>query len=77
MTAKTIELDVRTIAPREKHPSIFRTFESLSPGDSLVIVNDHDPRPLRYQFAAEHPNSFTWTYEEEGPEVWQVRIDRR
>ena len=74
--ANAIELDVRVIAPREKHPTIFRTFDSLGAGDTMVIVNDHDPRPLRYQLAAERPNTFTWTYEAEGPDVWRVRIDR-
>ncbi len=72
-----IELDVRVIPPRDKHPTIFRTFEALAIGESMVIINDHDPRPLRYQLAAEHPDRFAWTYEAEGPEVWRVRIDRR
>ncbi|MEO8624787.1 MAG: DUF2249 domain-containing protein [bacterium] len=77
MPDNVIELDVRVISPRDKHPSIFRAFDSLASGGSLVIVNDHDPRPLRYQFAAERPDAFTWTYEAEGPEVWRVRIDHR
>jgi uncharacterized protein (DUF2249 family) len=42
-----------------------------------VLVNDHDPKPLRYQLMAEHPDTFDWTYEAEGPEVWRVRIRRR
>lgn len=74
---QTIELDVRVIAPREKHPTIFSTFDNLVSGQSMVIINDHDPRPLRYQLSAERPEMFEWTYQEEGPEVWRVRIDRR
>ena len=77
MPANTVELDVRVIPPRDKHPTIFRTFENLAIGESMVIINDHDPRPLRYQLSAERPNQFAWTYEAEGPEVWRVRIDRR
>jgi len=77
MPTKTTELDVRVIPPREKHPTIFRTFDGLARGESMVIINDHDPRPLRYQLEAEHPSEFVWTYESEGPEVWRVRIDRR
>lgn len=76
-TNNAIELDVRVIPPRDKHPTIFRTFDALASGGSMVIINDHDPRPLRYQLAAERPDTFTWTYEAEGPEVWRVRIDRR
>jgi uncharacterized protein (DUF2249 family) len=70
------ELDVRVLPPREKHPAIFARFDSLEPGDSFVLVNDHDPVPLRYQFAAERPGGFTWDYLERGPEIWRVRIAR-
>jgi uncharacterized protein (DUF2249 family) len=77
MSDQPIELDVRAIPPREKRPTIFRTFDTLASGQSLVLLNDHDPRPLRYQFAAERPDSFDWQYEAEGPELWKVRISRR
>lgn len=77
MPTNSVELDVRVIPPRDKHPTIFRTFDGLAAGDSMVIINDHDPRPLRYQFSAERPDQFGWTYEAEGPDVWRVRIDRR
>lgn len=71
-----MQLDVRIIPPREKHPTIFQTFEALSPGESFVLVNDHDPFPLRYQFEAERPGEFGWTYLEQGPQVWRVEISR-
>lgn len=77
MPAQPVELDVRPIPPREKHPTIFSTFDALKSGDSMLLVNDHDPRPLRYQLMAERPDTFEWTYQEEGPEVWRVRIDRK
>jgi uncharacterized protein (DUF2249 family) len=70
-------IDVRDIVPRERHPKIFATFEALTPGQSFQLVNDHDPKPLRYQFEAEMPDRFTWEYLEEGPEAWRVRIGRR
>ena len=77
MSQQAIQLDVREIPPREKHPTIFRTFDTLASGQSLVLLNDHDPRPLRYQLAAERPDTFEWDYEAEGPELWKVRISRR
>lgn len=67
-------IDVRSIAPRERHPLIFQTFADLAPGDALLLVNDHDPKPLYYQFQAELGPSFDWKYLESGPDVWQVRI---
>jgi uncharacterized protein (DUF2249 family) len=70
-------LDVRVIPPREKHPAIFQLFEALEPGESFVLVNDHDPQPLRYQFQYEHEGQFEWEYLEQGPTVWRVQISRR
>ena len=77
MSASPLELDVRVIPPRDKHPAIFRAFDGLASRQAIVIVNDHDPRRLREQFTAERPDAFDWTYEAEGPEVWRVRISRR
>ena len=67
-------LDVRAIAPRQRHTLIFETFEELNPGQAFVLVNDHDPKPLYYQFQAELAGRFTWDYLEQGPEVWKVKI---
>jgi uncharacterized protein (DUF2249 family) len=69
-------LDVRSEPPVRRHTLIFATFDALAPGTAFELRNDHDPKPLYYQFAAEHAGSFTWDYLEEGPEVWRVRIGR-
>jgi uncharacterized protein (DUF2249 family) len=76
MTRNPPRIDVRTIAPRERHPLIFSTFGSLAPGEAMELVNDHDPRPLYYQFDAEMPGQFGWTYLERGPQTWRVSIQR-
>ncbi|WP_435349319.1 DUF2249 domain-containing protein [Haloarchaeobius sp. HRN-SO-5] len=47
------QLDVREIPPRERHPKIHDAFEELDPGEALTLVNDHDPKPLFYEFEAE------------------------
>jgi len=70
-------LDVRPLSPPERHPRIFNTFKSLEPGDSFVLINDHDPRPLLYQFQNEHDGEFEWWPLERGPEAWRVRIVKR
>ncbi len=70
-------LDVREMAPKERHPMIFDTFKALGPGESFVLVNDHEPRPLLYQFQNEHDGEFDWWYLEQGPERWRVVIARR
>lgn len=72
----TATIDVRFIAPRDRHPLLFSTFYALRPGDAFLLVNDHDPKPLYYQFTAELGEPFHWEYLEQGPEVWKVRIAR-
>ncbi len=74
-TPKTT-LDVRTLAPMYRHQRIFETFEALKPGESFALVNDHDPKPLYYQFEAERTGEFTWNYVEQGPTVWHVVIGK-
>ena len=69
-------LFVPDLQPAVKHPTIFRKFDSLIEGDSLVIINDHDPKPLYYQLLAERGNIFSWNYLEQGPEVWKVHIKK-
>jgi uncharacterized protein (DUF2249 family) len=69
-------LDVRAEPPMRRHTLIFATYEALEPGAAFVLVNDHDPKPLYYQFAAEKAGEFSWDYVEQGPEVWRVRIGR-
>ena len=77
MAATPFELDVRVIPPREKHPTIFRTFDGLPAGGAFTLINDHDPAPLRHQFEATRPERFAWTYVERGPDVWCVEIGRQ
>jgi uncharacterized protein (DUF2249 family) len=72
-----LELDVRNDPPARRHERIFETFAQLRPGTAFVLVNDHDPKPLYYQFAAEHAGEVVWQPLEEGPHTWRIRIGRR
>ncbi|WP_415381315.1 DUF2249 domain-containing protein [Halosimplex sp. TS25] len=46
-------LDIRDVPPPERHPMIHEAFEDLDSGETLRIVNDHEPKPLFYEFQAE------------------------
>ena len=74
--AREADLDVRDLPPAGRHEAIFAAHHALAPGAGFVLVNDHDPKPLRYQFEAEHAGQFTWVYLEAGPQTWRVRIGR-
>ena len=70
-------LNVTLLEPRQKHPTIFVRYDELKEGKNLIILNDHDPKPLYYQLLGERGNAFVWEYLEEGPEWWKVRITKR
>lgn len=67
-------LDVRPLPPRERHETIFERLDTLATGETLRLVNDHDPAPLRYQLDATRPHQFRWEYVESGPEEWAIDI---
>jgi uncharacterized protein (DUF2249 family) len=69
-------LDVRSLVPMQRHSTIFQRVDEMPAGASFILVNDHDPKPLRYQMDAEYPGQFSWTYLESGPEVWRVEIGK-
>ncbi|CAN5433997.1 hypothetical protein BH11ACT1_BH11ACT1_00260 [soil metagenome] len=69
-------LDVRTLPHGGRHEIIFASLAALEPGQTFVILNDHDPKPLRYQTEALWPDVYTWDYLEAGPALWRVAITR-
>jgi len=74
--ADDLVLDIRNDPPIRRHAMIFDAFDALDVNAAFILVNDHDPKPLYYQFAAEQGGTFSWDYLEEGPTVWRVRIGR-
>jgi uncharacterized protein (DUF2249 family) len=69
-------MDVRPIPCSIKHGLILKTWRELPVGDHFILLNDHDPVPMRYQFEAEFPGAFTWAYLEQGPEDFRVQITK-
>jgi uncharacterized protein (DUF2249 family) len=71
-----IPFDVRPIPCRIKHGMIFQRWLDLPVGGYFILLNDHDPVPLRYQFEAEFPGALSWEYLERGPEDFRVKITK-
>lgn len=70
------DLDLRRMPPFERHTKIFEMWNGLEEGETLRIINDHEPKPLYYQFEAEQKGKFEWEYEQKGPKDWIFRIKR-
>ncbi len=73
----SIWINIPKIEPRLKHPTIFQVFDSLKPGESLVIHNDHDPKPVYYQLQGERGDVFTWQYLQQGPQWFDIKVTRK
>ena len=69
-------MDVRPIPCSVKHGLIIKQWLELTVGDHFILLNDHDPVPLYYQFAAQWPNAFTWEHLVKGPEEFRVKITK-
>lgn len=54
-----IHIDATQYPPSIRHDKIIDTFLALQPGESFILQNDHDPKPLYYQFKAEQGDIFT------------------
>lgn len=70
-------LDLRNMPPFERHSKIFDTWNGLKEEETLRIINDHEPKPLYYQFEAEHKGRFEWNYQKQGPEDWIFTIKKK
>jgi uncharacterized protein (DUF2249 family) len=73
---KSEELDLREVPRPLRHPMIFAKFDALAVGDSVRLLNDHDPIPLNRQFESIRPGQASWEYIERGPALFRIRIRR-
>lgn len=69
-------MDVRPIPCSVKHGLIIQNWLALPVGDHFILLNDHDPVPLYYQFAALWPGAFIWEHLVKGPTEFRVKITK-
>jgi len=70
-------LDVTVIDTHLRQGVIFEKFDTLKPGNSFIIYNDDDPKPLYYQLLAAKGQTLLWDYLHIGPKEWRVKITRK
>lgn len=72
----TEELDVRPLIPIKRHEKLLKLFRDLPAGESFVFINDHDPKPLYYEFRSIYGNVVGWEYLQRGGQEWKVKVTR-
>lgn len=74
---KTIEEhDVRPLVPIKRHEMLNKMFRELPAGESFIFTNDHDPKPLYYEFKSIHGDVVGWEYLKRGGREWKVKVTR-
>ncbi|SNZ03887.1 Uncharacterized conserved protein [Natronoarchaeum philippinense] len=71
-------IDAREIPPVQRHDEIHAAFHDLDSGETLTIVNDHEPKPLFYEMQAEIDSFDAENYEVEqrGPEEFVAKLPK-
>lgn len=70
-------LDLRPLSPPLRHQQVLSAFDALNPGESLVFIEDRDPRPLLGSFAALRPQRYLWLPQAASETRWVVWLSRR
>jgi len=70
-------LDLRPLPPPERHRRVHEELDALDPGETLDLINDHRPAPLRYELQATRPGQYEWEDGDDGPERWTASITCR
>lgn len=69
-------LDVREVPHSQRHGLVVSTVAALPPGDAVVLVASHAPRPVLAELADRFGAQIRAQWLQSGPEVWQVRLER-
>lgn len=78
VSARSIELDVREVEPRDRFETIIGAYRLLVPGTTLHLTVDHDPVCMYYTLEATEPErSFSFQVVENGPDVWRAEVTKR
>ena len=76
MNPQETVIDIRQIPIRQRLQTIMETWEALEVGNTLRIINDHDPVHLQQLLNNEFPDQVEWHYIEQGPTEWVVDITK-
>ena len=69
--------DARGVAKRFRHAAIFGALDALGPGETMRIVNDHDPLPLLGQLQARYGEAVSIEYRQREPGAIAIDFIKR
>ena len=69
-------LDVRDVPHGQRHALVLSTVDALAPGQAVVLVASHAPRPVLAEIDDRFGGRIQAQWLQSGPDVWQVRLER-
>jgi uncharacterized protein (DUF2249 family) len=69
-------LDVRSVPHGQRHARVLSAVSELPADGALVLVAPHAPMPLLAEIDRRFPGQIESEWLQEGPEVWQIRLQR-
>jgi uncharacterized protein (DUF2249 family)/quercetin dioxygenase-like cupin family protein len=72
-------IDVRALPPPERHNLILRVFDELKPGQTLYLINDHEPLHLVHHMRHERSdfNSDAYSAYEVDSNIWVGLLNKK
>jgi uncharacterized protein (DUF2249 family) len=67
-------LDLRSTPPWERHSVVLSAFADLRDHDTLNVIYEYDPLPLRRRFEDTHAQRYLWLQRRLGSEHWEVSL---
>ncbi len=75
--ASTPVLDVRAVPHAIRHATVLGAVDAIPVAGAIVLVAPHDPIPLLAQIQSRTNGAFSVDYEQRGPDVWRLRLNRQ
>lgn len=69
-------LDVREVPHGQRHALVLSTVDALTPGQAVVLVASHAPRPVLVEIDDRFGGQIQAQWLQSGPDVWQIRLER-
>lgn len=70
------QLDICSIDASEREGIVLRLFDSLFPGDSILLISDGDPSAVFSFFEKKRPGAFIWDLAEKNSVHWKANISK-
>jgi len=74
MTAMGGVLDLRSTPPWERHGLVLGAFSDMRDDDTLHVIYEYDPLPLRRRFEDAQAQRYLWQQRRLGSEHWEVSL---